>query len=165
MTNTELNPVESQTYGAFVGLHRPRLLQVMVARFGPEVGTEATSDSMAYAFEHWDRVSKMINPVGYLYRVGQSSARKQFRWFRSFALPEPPPGRLPDVEPGLPRALMNLSPDQRVMAILIHGHDWTYADVAALLDISETKVRNDLHAAMAQLRKQLTPDTTKGPAK
>jgi DNA-directed RNA polymerase specialized sigma24 family protein len=145
----------SSTYDSFVAEHRPRLLQVLVARFGIEVGADATADAMAYSFEHWDRIEPMTNPLGYLFRVGQTSARKQFRWSRSFALPEPEPSRLPDVEPGLARALMKLDHEQRVMVMLVHGHDWSYAEVAAVFDVTVTKVRNELFSAMQKLRKQL----------
>jgi RNA polymerase sigma factor (sigma-70 family) len=145
----------TSTYDLFVAEHRPRLLQVLVARFGIQVGADATSDAMAYSFEHWDRVESMTNPLGYLFRVGQTSARKQFRWSRSFALPEPEPNRLPDVEPRLARALMKLDDQQRVMVMLVHGHDWSYAEVAAVFDVNVTKVRNELFSAMQKLRKQL----------
>ena len=145
----------SSACDSFVAENRPRLLQVLVARFGIDVGADATADAMAYSFEHWDRIQSMTNPLGYLFRVGQTSARKQFRWSRSFALPEPEPNRLPDVEPGLARALMKLEHDQRVMVMLVHGHDWSYTEVAALFDVNVTKVRNDLFSAMQKLRKQL----------
>jgi hypothetical protein len=82
--------VEADMYQTFVAEHRERLLQVFVARFGTDVGREATSDVMAYAFEHWSQVSAMAHPLGYLYGVGQSSARKQFRWFRSQLSPHSP---------------------------------------------------------------------------
>jgi DNA-directed RNA polymerase specialized sigma24 family protein len=149
------NHTTMSTYDLFVAENRPRLLQVLVARFGIEVGADATADAMAYSFEHWDRVESMTNPLGYLFRVAQTSARKQFRWSRSFALPEPEPNRLPDVEPGLARALMKLGHEQRVMVILVHGHDWSYAEVAVVFDVTVTKVRNELFSAMQKLRKQL----------
>jgi DNA-directed RNA polymerase specialized sigma24 family protein len=152
LASTSFTP---STYDSFVAEHRPRLLQVLVARFGIEVGADATADAMAYSFEHWDRIEPMTNPLGYLFRVGQTSARKQFRWSRSFALPEPEPSRLPDVEPGLARALMKLDHEQRVMVMLVHGHDWSYAEVAAVFDVTVTKIRNDLFSAMQKLRKQL----------
>jgi DNA-directed RNA polymerase specialized sigma24 family protein len=149
------NHTTMSTYDMFVAENRPRLLQVLVARFGIEVGADATADAMAYSFEHWDRVESMTNPLGYLFRVGQTSARKQFRWSRSFALPEPEPSRVPDVEPGLARALMKLDHEQRVMVMLVHGHDWSYAEVAAVFNVTVTKVRNELFSAMQKLRKQL----------
>ncbi len=58
---------DPETYESFDATHRGRLQQVFVARFGPEVGNEATADTMAYAFENWARVSQMANPVGYLF--------------------------------------------------------------------------------------------------
>lgn len=44
------------------------------ARFGFEVGREATADAMTYAWEHWGRVAAMDNPAGYVYRVGSDWA-------------------------------------------------------------------------------------------
>ncbi len=144
-----------QTFEEFVADVQPKLRQAMVARFGLEVGREATADAMAYSFEHWDSLSLIENPVGYLFRVGQTSARKQFRWSNPPVLPEPPPDRLPDVEPQLPRALTMLSDERRVIVMLIHAHDWTYAAVGELLGIPVWKVRNELHRGLQQLRHHL----------
>jgi DNA-directed RNA polymerase specialized sigma24 family protein len=143
------------SYESFVSEHRVALRQAMVARFGVDVGCEATADAMAYAFEHWARVSIMTNPLGYLYRVGQTSARKQFRWSKPIALPPPDAQRLPDVEPGLPKALVGLSDERRVIVLLVHSHDWSYAQVADFLNIDIAKVRNELHRGLQQLRNDL----------
>ena len=48
----------------------------------PANETEAAADAMAYAWRHWDTLASMANPVGYLYRVGQTSIRTQTRWRR-----------------------------------------------------------------------------------
>ncbi len=145
----------SDPYVEFVEANRSHLRQAFVARFGVEVGCEATSDAMAYAFEHWERVATMENPVGYLYRVGQSSARRHFRWSRPLMLPPPDVGRVPEIEPGLAKALINLSNERRVIVLLIHAHDWPHGQVAEFLDISLTKVRNELHRGLQQLRNDL----------
>lgn len=53
----------------------PRLRAALVARYGPSTGRAVTVDALTYAWEHWDRLSQMANPVGYLFRVGQSASR------------------------------------------------------------------------------------------
>src|SRR5438876_10648131 len=57
----------------------PDVRRVLVARYGLEVGVEATADALAYAWERWERVAAMDNPTGYLVRVGQSAARRYRR--------------------------------------------------------------------------------------
>ena len=81
----ETNPVNGTGSGSaasfdeFARGHGPDLRRVLVARFGLEVGVEATADALAYAWERWDRVGPMANPTGYLVRVGQSAAGQRRR--------------------------------------------------------------------------------------
>ena len=51
-----------------------RLRIALSARFGPELGAEATADALLYAWQHWERVRGLKNPAGYLYRVGSRGA-------------------------------------------------------------------------------------------
>ncbi|MCB1247467.1 MAG: hypothetical protein KDB69_09380, partial [Acidimicrobiia bacterium] len=105
-----------EEYAAFVREGGARLRRAFIAAYGPEVGAEATSDALAYGWEHWARVSRMDNPAGYLYRVGQSKARRYRR--KPTRLPEVEQAATPWVEPGLPSALAALSERQR-QAILL----------------------------------------------
>lgn len=89
----------------FVKEVEPRLSYAFFAAFGPEVGSEVTAESLAHAWEHWPRLRKMDNPAGYLYRVGQTKARRYFR--RRVCFPDVPRSRIPEVEPTLPDALGN----------------------------------------------------------
>ena len=63
-----LDSLLGQTYTAFVEDTQPRLRQALVARFGPDEGSEATAEALAYGWEHWERIGGMDNPAGYLYR-------------------------------------------------------------------------------------------------
>ena len=65
------------------------------------------------------------------------------------------PERLPDVEPALPGALMQLSQRQRTVVLLTHGYAWTQHEIADLLGISRSAVRNHLERAMTALRDEL----------
>ena len=101
----------------------------------------------------------MANPVGYLYRVGQSSARRHRRWARRVVMPpEPQTEALSLMEPGLDAALVRLSAAQRVAVVLVHGLDWSYQDVADALDVPVSSVRNYVHHGMARLRRELGED-------
>lgn len=83
----------ADSYTSFVEDAGPRLRQALIARYGPDVGAEATAEALAYGWEHWDRLASMANPAGYLCRVGQSRSRAFFRarrrWSRRSSFPAP----------------------------------------------------------------------------
>jgi RNA polymerase sigma-70 factor (ECF subfamily) len=135
-------------FRAFVAEVQPRLLRALVAACGVEEGRDAVAEALAYAWQHWDRVQAMANPAGYVYRVARSRARRR----RSRPLFPDVSAALPDVEPGLPRALAQLSERQRIAVLLVHGWDWSHEDVAALMGISVSSVRNHLGRGLARLR-------------
>ena len=70
----------------------------------------------------------MGNPAGYLYRVGQSKARRYHRPRVLFPRTEPEP--LAEFEPGLPAALEELTESQRQAVILIYVMEWTEQEAA-----------------------------------
>ena len=47
-----------------------------------DVGTEVCSDTLTWAWEHWDRLTGVDNRLAYRYRVGQSKSRRYWRWRR-----------------------------------------------------------------------------------
>ena len=152
-------------FEAFVSTHRTALLQALVARYGVDAGAEATASALAWAWENRADVSSHTNPVGYLYRVGQSSLRKRWEWNRrSSAFPaERVDVRVAteaDLADGvdLAVALRDLSPQKRTAVLLVHAHGWSYADVAAVLGISVAAVTNHVHRGMRQLRGLLKVD-------
>jgi hypothetical protein len=65
----------NEEFTAFVAEHEPRLRRAFVAVYGGYRGREATAEALAYAWEHWNRLSGMENVPGYLYRVGQSRTK------------------------------------------------------------------------------------------
>jgi RNA polymerase sigma factor (sigma-70 family) len=146
---------EFERFAAHVG---ERLRRVLVARHGVDVGSDVTDEALAYAWEHWDRVRVMDNPVGYLYRVAGSATRRHRRWKRHVVLPRES-GRVGDsLDPGLHRALEGLSERQRVCVVLVHVYDWTYRQVAEALGISEAAVTNHVHRGLRRLRRVLNGD-------
>lgn len=144
---------DRDTFTGFVERVGPRLTQALVASLGGEVGREMSAEAFAYGWEHWDRVSRMENPAGYLYMVGRNRGR---RLRRPVLLPDPPPVvDEPRVEPGLPAALATLSDRQRTSVLLVHGAGWTLTETARLLGVSPGAVSRHVDRALSHLRESL----------
>jgi RNA polymerase sigma factor (sigma-70 family) len=145
-------------FDAFFRDAEPRLRRALTAANGPVIGREAAADALAYAWQHWDRVGAMEHPIAYLFRVGQSSARRHRRPLaivrRHDEGAEPP-----WVEPALAGALADLSDQQRVAVVLCHGFGWTHQEVADLLDLKRTTVQNHVERGLAKLRSSLEVTT------
>ncbi len=147
-----LDSMLNETYTSFVENVEPRLRQALVSRFGPDEGRDATAEALAYGWEHWERIRGMENPAGYLYRVGQHRGMR--RWKRP-VMPAAPAHHDPIIEPGLPKALERLSNRQRTAVLLVHSHGWTHEEVADLMGVSVSTVRNHLARGMKKLRRAL----------
>ena len=143
-----------ERFDEFVRVEGARIQRALVVAYGPTAGADATQSALGYGWEHWSRVSAMQNPAGYLYRVGQSAARRERR--RPFAAALNERGDdLPDYEPGLVTALAALTEQQRIAVVLIHGHGQRLAEVADLLGISVSTLRNHLRRGLTKLRNEL----------
>lgn len=136
--------VEVELRGAFLG------------RCGVDGAHDATAEALAWAWEHWDEVQTKDNPIGFLYRVGQSHSRQR----KQGHLPAPADLHLPDVEPGLIPALELLASQQRTAVWLVHGCGWTYAECAEAMDISASAVGTHISRGLAALRRALAVDPT-----
>jgi DNA-directed RNA polymerase specialized sigma24 family protein len=126
--------------------------RALVAGLGPIVGADAASTAMAYGFEHWDRVSTMNNPVGYLYRVGRNSARQRRKPLPSVSADQPTDLGF---EPGLPKALNQLSESQRQAVLLVNAWGFPLSEAADLLGVSISTLRNHLDRGMTRLRRNI----------
>ena len=161
MNDTAVGPITldpgGREFSSFFDDEGRQLRRALVATYGLEVGSEVTNDALAWAWAHWDRVRGMEHPVGYLYRVGQSAARRHHRWQRGVVdlPPELPGSEPPDAGPELAAALAGLKPAQRAAVLLVHAHGWSYAEVAEATAVSVATVRNDLHRGMQRLRQRL----------
>jgi Sigma-70, region 4/Fibronectin type III domain len=101
----------------------------------------------------------MENPVGYLYRVGRSRARPRRR---PPLLPSTATVGIPEIEPRLPDLLAALPERQRTCVVLVHGFEWTHQEVATLLGVSVSTVRNHLARGLKRLRAIPFRDITSG---
>lgn len=146
---------DAAAFTSFVESVARPLRQALIAAYGPDVGAEVTAEALAYAWEHWGRIGEMRNPAGYLYRVGQSKARRGI--FR-----KPPPfepvsltGPQRWFEPELAPAIASLSEKQRAAVVLVHGYGWTTTEVAEMWGVTFSTVAAHIDRAMAKLRKRL----------
>jgi len=129
----------------------PRLHRALVAKLGWDKGREATSEAFGYAWEHWDRIRQLENPVGYLFRVGQSRSRTR----KNPVVFARPVSSDHWYEPQLAALLGRLPQRQRIAVILIHGYGWTTREVGDLLGIRPTTVQSHLARGLDRLRREL----------
>jgi DNA-directed RNA polymerase specialized sigma24 family protein len=120
------------SFTEFVKQTEPRLRHALSALFGTELGKEMTAESLAYGWEHWDRVREMDNPPGYLYTVGRDRGLRLIARNRPVLLPVDVQ-RLPWVEPQLAGALAQLPERQRVVVMLVHSFQWSMSEVGIFL--------------------------------
>ena len=150
---TPVAPATSE-FVEFVATAEPRLRLALGAAFGFEVGQDATAEALAFAWEHWDRVTASANPIGYVFAAGRNWARDRTRR-RTPRLPAIRTTEIPWVEPGLPGALERLSGRQREVVMLVHCFEWTLAEVAEVLGMSKGSVQVHERRGMARLRRDL----------
>ena len=151
-------------FAAFVGDVEPRLRHALVATYGTDIGREATADALAWAWQHWDRVQGMANPAGYLWRVGQTSARRSGRSRRRevsssvYVVDLESVDRQRSLEPRLDGAMRALSDQQRAAVLLVHGYGCTLTETAEVLGCSVSTIRNHVDRALRRLRAALEVD-------
>lgn len=139
-------------FEGFVHEVEPRLRIALVAVFGQDRGRDAAAAALAWGWEHLERIKAMENAPGYLYRVGRSSQRERKRPVFASVRPE---DRMPDVEPGLPKALGRLSEKQRIAVVMVHAYGWSRHDVAELVGVSVSTLDSHLARGLEKLRKSL----------
>lgn len=129
-----------------------------------EAAADASQEAFLQLYLHWQKVSTYEDPVAWLYRVGINRCRDhQRRRGRAarlidrlrLATENHPPRQdwTPDVE--VFSVLSQLPLRQRATAVLYYQADFSIAQIAALMHISEGAVNSHLHKARKALRKVL----------
>jgi len=144
------------TFEDFVAVAEARVRRALVVIAGPEAARDAVADALLEAWQRWDRVQQMANPVGYLYTVARRRVPRRSR-FDPTELSDHLPSPSTDhwVEPGLLVALRALPERQRVAVYLMAGCGWTATEVADLTGVAPTTVRTHLDRGVARLRSDL----------
>ena len=144
-------------YTEFFREAEPRLRRALGAAVGMEDGREAAAEALAYGWEHWDRIAAMHNPVGYLYRVGRSKARRRRRLVAETFIP-PTVAHEPWCEPKLRSALARLSERQRVAVMLVHGFGYSTGEAGDLLGIEGGTAHKHATRGLEKIRTALRVD-------
>jgi DNA-directed RNA polymerase specialized sigma24 family protein len=139
------------TFRRFVESSEPRLRRALTAAYGPERGAEATAESLAYAWEHWDHVKNLDNPIGLLYRVGQSRTRER-KIRHLFQRPWTPEYW---VDPKLGAALSKLTKSERVAVALVLASGLTPSEAAATMGVTPSTVNTLTKRGLTKLRRAL----------
>jgi RNA polymerase sigma factor (sigma-70 family) len=140
-------------FDAFFAEAETPLRRALVATYGPTIGRGAAVDALSWAWEHWDHLRHMDNPIGYLYRVGQTAATRAMRPLRvvptgDSRAAESTVGERSDLE----TALAALSEQQRTVVVMVHGYGISQRETADILGISVSTAREHLARAMDRLR-------------
>ncbi len=121
-----------------------------------ELASDAADEAMARAFERWDNVSTLENPVGWVYRVGLNWSRSLLR-----RATRPTPvwltgdGTSTDAaatDPAVDRALGELSVDQRAVVVCRLLLGYSEAQTARALNIRPGTVKSRLSRATTRLQ-------------
>ncbi len=120
---------------------------------------EVTQDAFLRLYERWRGVVRIDHPVAWVRQVAIRSAVRQAKLSRLRRAPhrdEEPSAwdRLPDVD--LARAVSTLSPQQRAAVALFYLEDLPVDEVARLLGISTSTVKQHLHRARSRLAMTLS---------
>lgn len=143
----------------------PRLRRALVAAYGPDAGSDAAADALAWAWEHLERLERMANPAGYLWRVGATAARRQRRgggetvaWSfddgtaATLASASTWPEPVASPEPAVAAALGRLPERQRAAVLLVHGYGYGLREAADVLGCRVRTLRTHLDRGLAAVR-------------
>lgn len=149
-----------------VAEHGPVVMRVCSALLGPVDAQDAWSETFLSALRAYPDLRPGSSVRGWLVTIAHNKAIDQIR---AAGRAPRPTGRLPEVptgdgrvEPGddgLRAALDALAPKQRGAVIYRYLADLSYAEVAALLDSSESAARRSAADGIATLRRTYTKGT------
>jgi len=151
------------SFEAFYLAQVDRVYRALTLTLGnADVAREATDEGMARAYAHWDRVSTLENPGGWVFRVGFNWASS---WWRKLRRERPMPDQLPDVV-GQPdatafhalQALAQLPRAQRATVVCRVLLGLSTAETATTLGVAEGTVKSRLARGLAALREAVSKE-------
>jgi RNA polymerase sigma factor (sigma-70 family) len=134
----------------------PRLRRALVAWYGPVVGRDAAAEALSWAWEHRQQLDGVGNIGGYLFRVGQSAAKRDVQWRRPIQSTKCECAEQDSsFEPRLDAAMANLSGQQRAAVLMVHGYGYSFREAADVLGVSLATLRTHVGRGMERLRSEL----------
>lgn len=146
----------------FVQRHFDSLAKTLaVVTFDKDLAADAAQEAFLQLHLRWHKVDELNDPVAWLYRVGINrcrdyrrrrvrAARLTERLSAVASTAETGERWLPDL--GFVDLVRNLPKKQRVAAILFYQADFSTAEIARVMHISEGAVKSHLHRAREALR-------------
>ena len=145
-------------FAAFFGAEYERLFQSLYLLCGNKADAEdLAQETMARAFERWDRVMAAETPTGYIFQIGFNLHRSMLRRARRAltggsrvavkAEPNLGQTRLEVLE-----ALSSLPAAQRQALVLVEWLGFSAEEAGHILRIAPSSVRGRLHRARGSLR-------------
>lgn len=149
--------MDEKSFAVMFEAVEPRLRRALVAWYGPLVGKEAAADALSWAWEHRHRLDGVGNIGGYLFRVGQSAAKREIEWRRPIESPKSAEcgERESSYEPRLDAAMASLSGQQRAAVLMVHGYGYSLREAADVLGVSLGTLRTHLGRGLERLRHEL----------
>jgi RNA polymerase sigma factor (sigma-70 family) len=151
---------ETPDFGDFFAEQYRRLARACLLLTGSAAEAEdLAQEAMARVLERWDRVARMDDPEGYLYRTAMNLHRNAVR--RLAVAARRAVHHAPDADPDaserrldLLRAIRTLPRTQREALVLVEWHGFTAEEAGRILGIEPASVRGRLHRARANLRER-----------
>jgi len=158
---------DAEAFGELVGRYRDTVYTLAVRLVGPDLGPDVAQEAFIRAWRAMPRFRGEAALGTWLHRITVNTAwtlRKRAARHDSAPLEDdiiddrPGPeraGELVHVRAGLRKAIARLSPGQRAVLVLRDVYEWTHAEVARELGITQTTAKVRLHRARKRLRKLL----------
>lgn len=141
---------------------RPSVIRALTATLGSnELAIESTDEALARACQRWERIGRLDNPAGWVYRVGLNHARNRVRrTVRRLTHPTDvevvsPAADVGVADPAIAEALRTLSVDHRAVVVCRFIIGWSEQQTADALAIRPGTVKSRLSRALIKLERRL----------
>ncbi len=160
----ERAPVGDLSFDDWVEARVPALLRFAYLVTGSQHAAEdAVQAALARACERWSRVRRTTDPDAYVRRMVVNAHISAWRRSgrRELSVAEVRDTEVVDHAAGVAtgdavwRVCGTLPPQQRAAVVLRYYEDLEYAEIAAILGVTQATVRSHVHRALAAMRAEL----------
>lgn len=157
---------EKRAFGELVDRYQKVVYNVAYRVLGNEADAEDVAQTVFLkVYENLSTYNPRYQFFSWLYRIAVNeavNAKKRLRKTVELAEDSAQSATTPldgvvavDVENQIGAALMSLSPENRAILILRHYQEFSYSDIAFIMDLTEQKVKSRLYSARQRLGKIL----------